>query len=155
LILDRASPGFFKAGGIPGDAMIEQDHLITEEMLARIAEYHQSTGNWTVHYDRLQLDQINQLLIFPARALLRLVCIIEKDNVLELVSEGFGADAQEDFLSFWHISGVPKLYPLRLRRFIFEPQKANVECRIRILNRGSEDNPSTFDIPYSIFRGSP
>ncbi len=41
--------------------MSEQDLLITEEMLARIAEYHKSTGNWTVHYDRLELDQMLDL----------------------------------------------------------------------------------------------
>jgi hypothetical protein len=37
-----------------------------------------------------------------------------------------------------------------LRSFILEPLKANIEYRIPISNRGSEDNPSTFDILYSL-----
>lgn len=79
--------------------MSEQDLSIIEKMLAKIAEYNQSTSEWTIHYDRLELDQINHLLIFPAAVLLDLAGIIEGDNVRNLVSEGFRADAQGDFLS--------------------------------------------------------
>ena len=79
--------------------MSDEDLLITEEMLAKIAEYHQSINSCTVHFDRLELDKIHLLLIFPARALLKLVAVIEQSNVRNLVSEGFRADAQEDFES--------------------------------------------------------
>jgi hypothetical protein len=80
--------------------MDDEDLLITEEMLAKIAEYHQSINRHTFDFDRLELDKIHLLLIFPARSLLKLVTVIERANIRNLVSEGFRADAQEDFESF-------------------------------------------------------